>query len=232
MIKRTTLLFTLFFLASSYCVAQTVLLSYDKATEPKYDKGPNQRKFVQGFLKFGMITPPDKEETQVKYGSSVNLGFGLRSKYKVGAIYSLGWELELDYTTYKFEKDPAILSPTGSIIDIRRFDATALKLGFFNRFNFDPNRGNFMGNYLDLGINAGYAYSMKEVSKYSTGYGSAVTKVGNLDYVNSFQSEVFAKIGHSRIGIWAKYRLTDLFESKSEKPELPRMSVGIELGLY
>ncbi len=227
-----TLLFPLIFLATFYCKGQTVLLKYDEATEPAYNKGPNQKKFVQGIIKVGMITPPDQDDANIKFGNSFNLGIGVRKKFKVSPVYSLGWQLELEYTDYKFKKDPAILSPVGSTIDTRRFDVSSLSLGFFNRFNFDPSRGNILGTYLDLGITGSLAYSMKEVYKYSTGYGNAVSKIGNLDYVNIIQSEVFAKIGYNKISVWAKYRFTDLFKASFVVQELPRMAVGIELGLY
>jgi len=230
--KIKILLFPLLFLTSFYCGGQTVLLKYKEATEPLYDKGPNQKKFVQGFIKFGFVTPPDKDNAKIIYGKSVNIGFGLKKKFKVSPIYSLGWQLEFDYMVYKLKNEPANTAPVGAEIDLKRFDVYSIRLGWFNRFNFDPHRGNFLGTYLDLGIDGAFAYTMKEVYKYDTGYGKAVTKVDNLDYINSFQSEVFAKLGYSRISFWAKYRLTDLLEKDSGKPELPRISAGIELGIY
>ena len=74
--KIKILLFPLLFLTSFYCGGQTVLLKYEEATEPLYDKGPNQKKFVQGFIKFGFVTPPDKDNAKIIYGKSVNIGFG------------------------------------------------------------------------------------------------------------------------------------------------------------
>lgn len=230
--KIKILLFPLLFLTSFYCGGQTVLLKYEEATEPLYDKGPNQKKFVQGLIKFGFVTPPDNSNAKIVYGSSVNLGLGLRKKFKMSSIYSLGWELELEYTDFKFEKNSSELSPVGTSIDTKRFDVSLIALGFFNRFNFDPNRGNFMGTYLDLGINAGYAYSMKEVYKYKTGYGEAVTKVSSLNYANTFQSDAFMRLGYSRLNLWLKYRITDFFESNSPVPEVPHIVVGLEIGLY
>jgi hypothetical protein len=230
MIKCKAPLFVLILFTSFYCKGQTVLLNYDETKADKYERGPNQKKFVQGFVKFGMVTPPDQDNAKIKFGTSVNVGFGVRKKFKVSSIYSLGWQIEIDYTDYKFKKDPALLSPTGSTIDTRRFDVYSLRLGFFNRINFDPNRGNFLGTYLDLGIDGAYAYNIKEVYKYSTGYGKAVTKIDDLDYVNAIQSEVFAKLGYSKFNLWVKYRYTDLLKSNSGKPELPRITAGFELG--
>lgn len=219
-------------LAAMRCEAQTVLLKYDRETEPAYNKGPNQKKFVQGMMKVGFVMPPDNDESDVLYGGSVNLGIGIRKKFKVSGLYSLGWQMELEYTDYKFKKNDSVLSPAGTSIDTKRFDVSSISAGFFNRFNFDPHRGNHLGTYFDLGINAIYAYALTEVYKYETGYGEATTKVGALDYANGFQSDLTMRIGYSKISLYAKYRLTDYFKSDSNRAEVPRVVAGLELGLY
>jgi len=230
--KLASLILMILFFVVYRSEGQTVLLNYDRATEPKYNKGPNRDKFVQGLMKIGFVTPPEYGDAKLIYGSSVNLGIGLRKKFKVSGLYSLGWQFEYEYTDFKFKKNASELSPAGTPIKTKRFDVSALALGFFNRFNFDPDRGNHMGTFFDIGINIIYAYSMNEVYKYETGYGEAVTKVGDLDYVNSIQSDFVARFGYSKLSMYGKYRVTDYFESDSHRSEVPRVVVGIELGLY
>lgn len=209
--------------------AQTVLLNYNKVEEPKYDKGPNQKKFTQGLLKVGFVLP--EGEVDIEAGQSISWGIGLRKKFKVSSIYSLGWEFQFDFTDYKL-KDKSGLSPYSTPFDTKRFDISAISLGQFNRFNFDPGRGNFMGTYLDLGITGKYCLSMAEVYKYKTGYGTARTEVDDLDYVKTLQAEVFARFGYSHISVWTSYRFTELFKSTFHREEMPRIVLGIEVGLY
>lgn len=229
--KHSHLFFLILFLCSLSAGAQTVLLNYDKATEPKYDKGPNQKKFTQGLIKIGFVLPvSDRQE--IIAGNSVSWGFGLRKKFKISPLYSLGWEFQMDLTTYKIKRETGALSLFGTPIEDRRFDVSAVSLGQFNRFNFDVNRGNFMGTFLDLGVTGKYCLSMSEVYKYDTGYGTARTEVDDLDYVKKLQAEVFARFGYSHISLWASYRFTDLFKSKFQMQELPQVILGLEFGLY
>jgi hypothetical protein len=229
--KHHHLFFLILFLCSLSAGAQTVLLNYDKATEPKYDKGPNQKKFTQGLIKFGFVLPvSDRQE--IIAGNSVSWGFGLRKKFKISPLYSLGWEFQMDFTTHKLKRETGALSLFGTPIEDRRFDFSAVSLGQFNRFNFDVNRGNFMGTFLDLGVTGKYCLLMSEVYKYDTGYGTARTEVNDLDYVKKLQAEVFARFGYSHISLWASYRFTDLFKSKYQMQEMPQVILGLEFGLY
>ncbi len=229
--KQNHLFFLILILCNLSAEAQTVLLNYDKATEPKYDKGPNQKKFTQGLIKFGFALPvSDRQE--IIAGNSVSWGIGLRKKFKISPLYSLGWEFQIDFTNYKIKRETGALSLFGTPIEDRRFDVSAVSLGQFNRFNFDVNRGNFLGTFLDLGITGKYCLSMSEVYKYDTGYGTARTEVDDLDYVKRIQAEAFARFGYSHISIWASYRFTDLFKSKFQMQEMPQVILGLEIGLY
>lgn len=230
--KLKTILLLVLLLNVISAKAQTVLLNYDKEAEPKYDKGPNQKKFTQGFMKFGFVLPSTSHEEEIETGTSVIWGMGIRKKFKVSSVYSLGWEFQFDFTDYKLKNKTGLVSPYATSIDTRRFDISALSLGQFNRFNFDPGRGNFLGTYLDLGITGKYCLSMAEVYKYKTGYGTARTEIDDLDYVKTVQAETFARFGYSHISIWASYRFTDLFITTFHMDEMPRMNLGIEIGLY
>jgi hypothetical protein len=222
----------LFFFAFVQIKAQTVLLQVDKANEPKYDRGQNQKKFTYGIFKLGFVTPPSGKNAEVAYGSSVDIGFGVRKKYKIGAVYSLGWELGADYTDYKIRQNLSKAYVPGIIYESQRFDISTVSLGFYNRFNFDPHRGNFMGSFFDLGITGYYSYSFREIYKYDTNHGRATTEVGSLDYVNHFHSALIARLGYSRLSLWASYRITDFFKPAINYPELPPITAGIEIGLY
>ncbi|MFZ7115508.1 MAG: hypothetical protein ACO1G9_09045 [Bacteroidota bacterium] len=229
--RQNRILLLVFILCSLSAGAQTVLLNYDKALEKKYDKGPNQKKFTQGMMKFGFVLP-SSDRQEIIAGNSVSWGIGLRKKFKVSPMYSLGWEFQMDFTSVKLKNTPGALSSYGTPIDVRRFDVSAISLGQFNRFNFDVNRGNFMGTFLDLGVTGKYCLLMSEVYKYDTGYGTARTEVDDLDYVKKLQAEVFARFGYSHISLWASYRFTDLFKSKFQMQEMPQVILGLEFGLY
>ncbi len=232
MLKIKLLFVIALFFYSLQNSAQTVLLNVDRTNERVYDRGPNQKKFTQAFIKFGFVIPPDEEGARIKYGGSVSCGFGVRKKFKVSSLYSLGWEIQIEFTDYKLKQDSTKIFSAGKYYDTQRIDVTSLGVGVFNRLNLDPQRGNYMGYYLDLGLTGRAAFSTKEVYKYNVGYGDATVKVNHLNYANYFHADAFVRMGLSRLSVWATYRISNLFKEKAKLPELPRIIVGIELGLY
>jgi hypothetical protein len=89
-----------------------------------------------------------------------------------------------------------------------------------------------MGHYLDLGINGKWVFSTEESLKQDHPRGKATINVDELKYPKAWQANVFARIGSGRWVLWASYRLTNLFESNYNYSELPRLSGGVEIGLF
>src|SRR4051812_38609776 len=96
--NRNFLLFILLVFCSS-SFAQTVLLEVDRKKEQRISTfGPNLGRFSHPYVRLGFLASNDFEGGRIKYGSSVNAAFGVRQKYKVSALYSLGFETEIQYT--------------------------------------------------------------------------------------------------------------------------------------
>ncbi len=230
--KKTAFLFLL--LASLSVSAQTVLLKVDRNEDRKVsDHGPNLKSFTHFYLRGAMLASEDKPGARIIYGPSVNLALGVRVKFKVGDVYSLGYEIEAEYTDYKFKQEEGKLVPDTLIHKMNRLDYYSLSAGFYNRFNFDPNRGNFTGTFLDLGINGEWHYSIKSVAKDNMPDGTkqkTVTK--NLGYVNNINARLFARLGFNHTSLYVSYRLMDVFKSGNSYPELPQIVAGIDLGLF
>ncbi len=212
---------------------QTVLLKVDQEKENIYNRGPNTEKFSLFFLKFGFALPPDQEQSRVVFENSVYMSFGFRKKYKLSKFYSMGWDLQSEFSDWKIKQVKSKTFPdTLTSWDVQRFDVGAFAISYFNRFNFDPKRGNTMGAFLDIGIIGKYNYSMVQIEKREVKIGDATTSTNNLAYTNKFQSDVFFRAGKGRVSLWAAYRITDLFKPSFGFKELPRTVAGIEVGLY
>jgi hypothetical protein len=215
--------------------AQTVLLNYDKTNEVKPSiKGPNLKKFAHVIFRAGFLVDEDKPGARIIYGPSVNLAIGVRRKYKITSFYSLGYDVESQYTVYKLkQKQGKILPDTILNNVVGRMDYSTIGLGFYNRFNFDPGRGNFLGTFLDIGIMGTFDFSVKSISKNKQDDGTIVkTIIRLLPYVNNLNSKVYARLGYSHIALYASYRITDLFKSSFNYPDLPRLVIGIELAAF
>lgn len=112
-------------------------------------------------------------------------------------------------------------------------DYYSFGLGFYNRINFDPHRGNFLGSFLDIGIMGEWFFSIREVSKNKRTDGSIIKEVvKDSPNVNKLDAKAYARLGFSHISIFGTYRLTDLFKSFSNYPDLPRLVIGLDFAIF
>jgi hypothetical protein len=224
--------FFIFVIGGNVLFAQTVILNVDRENTKTPAGGPNTAGYTHGYLALGFALPPDEAGSRVVFGSSANFSFGLRHKYKISGFYSLGWDMVFDFSEWKIKQEAGKTFPDTIIQDEQHFSTSDFGIGFYNRFNFDPNRGNTMGHYLDLGINGKWDFSNVETLKQDHPRGKATIDIDELKYPNVWQANVFARIGSGRWVLWASYRLTNLFKSNYQYNELPRLSAGVEVGLF
>ena len=231
--KHGPIIFMSLLCCISFCVkSQTVLLNVDRENEPAYNKGPNTANYSHALFDFGFVLPPDNSGSRIIFGKSVSVSFGVRSKYKISRLYSMGWELHTGYCDYKLKQQIGKTFPDTILVDVQRFDVANLSLGYFNRFNFDVARGNTIGHYIDIGFRGKYNYSIQEVVKQKVAHGNATTKIDNLKYTNKLQAEIFASIGSGRYSLWIARRLSNIFKTEFGYSELPNTTIGLEIGLF
>jgi hypothetical protein len=233
MMIRVMILF--FLLSGLTTTAQTVLLNEDKSTEtPETERGPNLKKFSHIYMRMAFLASEDKPGAKIKYGSSVNFAIGVRKKFKISPVYSMGFEIEYEYTDYKMKQSQDKIVPDTIINNIsQRLDYSSIALGFFNRINFDPHRGNFMGTFLDLGIAGEFHYSINSISKNELPDGTNQKVVGgNLNFTNNTNAKAYARFGFSHMAIFGSYRLAELFKSSYGYPDMPRVILGIDVSFY
>ena len=228
------LTFLAIFLFYQTLLGQTVLLYESRNNENLItESGQNLKRFSHIYIRTAFITPKDNPGARIIYGSSLNLAAGVRKKYKIGSVYSLGFDIEAQFTDYKLKQSAGKVLPDTILHDVSRMDYTSLGFGFYNRFNFDPHRGNFMGTFFDLGVIGTFHYSINSISKTKLPDGTKLKSItSNLKYVNNTDARAYARLGFSHVCIYGSYRLTDLFKKTGDYPELPKLIVGLELGLY
>jgi len=106
-------------------------------------------------------------------------------------------------------------------------------MGVYNRFNFDPHRGNFLGTYADVGITAEWDFTVRTVTRDVLPGDEKIKLIAkHFDYVNAFSSRIFLRAGKNKVVAYGAYRFTDHFKSSSGIPELPRLIAGIELNIF
>ena len=223
-----------FFMSVHQSHAQTVILQVDRGNDSiPATHGPNLKKFVHFFMCVGFVAGGDEAGARIKYFNSMEYSIGARWKYKISNVYSIGQEWKLNNSIYKLKQDPGKMLPDTFLNDAERLQLYALQVGFYNRFNFDPKRGNFLGNYLDIGIRGEWDYAISHIIKNELPDGSKIkSSITSLPYTNSFNYSVFGRVGLNKVLFYASYRLSDLFKSKYDYPELPRLTAGVELSIF
>lgn len=232
-LKKIILSLSLVFVSLHAAVAQTVLLNEDRNHEVINKEGQNLKRFSHLFLQLGCVAGSDNPGARIQYGSSVNVSLGVRKKFKISPAYSIGYDFLTSYSDFKLKQVPGKILPDTFLNKSQRLDYYTLALGLFNRINFDPHRGNYIGNYLDIGIMGGWNYSVRDVSKNNTANGTKTkTVISNLPFTNDVAASLYARIGISHLSLYMTYRLTHLFKKSWSYPELPAATVGVELGLF
>lgn len=228
--KSLILLLVIFSLTTR---AQTILLSVDNTKDKTTELGPNLKRHNQLFFRLGFVEGSDKPGARIIFGKSIDFSFGFRKRYKISSLYSLGFETELQSRSYKFKQTTEKTFPDTTINKSQSLNFGNLAIGFFNRFNFDPHRGNFLGTFLDLGIVGSWQLGTHEFTENKLSNGTTVTKsISDLDYVKKYSASAYARIGFSHLSVYGSYRLTDLFKNTYKYPDLPRLVVGVELSAF
>src|SRR6185436_7902285 len=138
-------------------------------------------------------------------GSSAEFEFGVRKKFKVGSCYSLGWELNVRQSIFKIKQADGKTFPDTLLNKAERMEFTSLGLGWFNRFNFDTKRGNYMGTFLDVGIFGYWDFAATHIVKNDRPDGSNVkAEFSHLPYILNTGYAVFARAGWSHLSCYAK----------------------------
>jgi len=226
-------------LISFACKAQTVMLEQDVIKDTIPDKtGPNLKSFKHFCIGYGFVFGESEGSgaTVKSFGSS-DFQLGFRYKRRVSNFYALGYEITYRVTAYKLKQDSSKRFPNKILHEKEKFSQNNLGLSLYNRFNFGK-RGNYVGNFIDIGAYGDWAFSSVVQTKDSYGvanaYGARFIEQthGNLIFVNPFNYGGLFRLGFNRYVLFATYRLSDLFKAKYNYPELPRITAGVQFGLH
>lgn len=223
----------LLFAISINAYSQEVLLEQNvKADTIRPTKGPNLKNFVHGYIGIGF---PVATELAAKYTipvSSLSSYYGVRYKRKFTNTLAIGLDLGLNLTAYKLKQNQGKEIPDTVMNMKEKFQINSTRGSAFVRLNVG-RRGNYIGNFLDLGGYGDWNMVKKHKTTNENDLGERVKVItSRLKYVQNFSYGFLARIGSNRYALTASYRLSDLFKSSHSMPELPKLIVGFEIGLF
>ena len=249
--KKYLLFISLFVSTVFASQAQQVVLAQDVAKDSvQRNFGPNRRHFTHLFVGYGLVAGASEAGSEIKYLNSHEWQFGFRYKFKVSNFYALGLEATLNPQTYYLKQTPEKTLPNFIQHDVEKLKFTNAGLGFYNRFNFGK-RGNYIGNFLDLGIYGNWmpvkAHIYQDDDLFGlvgslSGVKNVKVRENGLKYVEDFNYGVLARLGFNRYVFYGSYRLSNLFGGYAVLDgygnnlfgfaELPRLTVGFQLSFH
>lgn len=212
--------------------AQTVVLSENVKDTLQSEFGRNKKHFLHFFLGYGNVAGKSNKGSEINYDRSGGFSYGLRYKRKINGFCSLGFDVGYRGTNYSISQVPGKMFPDNVLHKSEKLSIKSVELALYNRLNFDINRGNYMGRFLDLGIAYNRHLEIAHVTFDELPNGNEVEVITRkLNYVKYNNFNVFARLGINKYIFTAGYRLLPLFKGSAYN-ELPRFLVGLELGFY
>ncbi len=225
-------------LFSSALFSQEVLINETPDSLYSVKKwGPNRSNYIHFYVAYGMAAGlPEGNAFDLKYGLSREWRFGLRYKRRICNHYAMGLDLSIASYRYRFAQYSSKQFPDSLLHDKEYLQLPTVGLEYYNRINFG-RRGDKIGNYLDFGAYATYTYSASLTynDKLTTpfqGASKVKTELSELDYITDTQWGFKARLGNNRYVLWASYRMSDWLKTTGNHVDLPRTTIGLEIGLF
>jgi hypothetical protein len=227
-------IFTIILLTLSIgAFSQDILLQQNvKADSVRPTYGPNLKNFFHGYIGIGFPFSTSQESGYTKPVASANFDFGVRYKRRFTNYLAMGMDLGISSVSYRIKQNDSKTVPDITINDKEKILVNALGSSAWLRINVG-RRGNYVGNYLDLGAYGDWNFQKKHKTTNTNSDNEKVKiSTSKLKYVEDFSYGFLTRVGIGRYALTARYRMSDIFISSYDIPELPRLIVGFEVGLF
>ncbi|GAB3847363.1 hypothetical protein GCM10028822_08680 [Hymenobacter terrigena] len=215
--------------------AQQVLVQANVADDTiKTTFGPNRRYFGHVYLGYGLLAGPAEAGAGVRYGlRSAELRGGGRLKVRFNQALALNADLGYAYQRYGLAQNGQKTVPTSNLHRSESLGLHQLYSELSLRLNYG-RRGNAVGRYVDLLAGGGWvaATSHSTEDDPAPGISSVETTERGLPYLRRWWGGVGGRVGVDRYALTVRYRLSSVFAPDNAWPELPRWTLGVEVGLF
>lgn len=214
--------------------AQDVVL-WDKMTvnSGKPVKGINSPAYNHFFAGWSLSVSLLENEAKVRLPASNDYSFGLRQIYKLNNHLATGYKLSYVRSIFSVDQIPGKNIHDSVLHSKEHFLISRGDCSLFFRVNFDRRRGAYMGHFLDLGVWGGKNFIRQRMIEDKTENESKVRIwYKRVEYIEKYSYGVYAGLGLNRYLIFARFRMSDLFDGSYNFSQLPAFTFGIEIGLH
>ena len=223
-------------LRGSAAQAQQVLVRADVAEDTVTNlTGPNRRYFGHVYLGYGLMAGASGGPgTTGSYGlRSAEYQVGVRLKRRLSQAFALNLDLRYAYQRFGLEQNSQKTLPSPVIHQAEYFSLHHAQAETSLRLNVG-RRGNTVGQYLDLLAFGGWVAGTSHTTEDDPApvVSAAETTETGLPYLRRWTGGVGARLGIDRYALVARRRLSSAISPGYVYSELPRWTVGIEIGLF
>ena len=118
--------------------------------------GPNRKWHRQIYLQLGFMADNPNAGAAIRYGLSTQWGFGFRIKRRLNNTFALTNDWGYRSTTFNLKQENTKIVPDLKQHRTEKIDFHSITTALHLRINVG-RRGNYVGNFLDLGGYGGYA---------------------------------------------------------------------------
>ena len=206
--------------------------SDDVTDRPNF--GPNRRHFYHAFLSSALTFPTSGAatiNTDQPFTGQATAGF--RYKLKMARPLAIVSEGGINRNFFRIDQSAGKNFPDTLIHQSQSIRINGLFGGVFLRIRLGQ-RGDYLGNYIDLGLTAQVSIMNHLMTKdvfFSSDPKPIQTEkatLSSLNNINPFNYKASVRIGFDRFSLFASYRLSRLIDESSVK-DLPDLEIGFEI---
>jgi hypothetical protein len=196
--------------------------------------GPNHRHFCHAFVSSSILLPScGSSEIRTNVPLSGQIALGYRYKLKLDRPLSMVTECGINHHFFRISQNSDKTFPDPLIHNSQSIRTYGLFGGIFLRIRLGQ-RGDYLGNYVDIGLTGQSSLLNRLVTKdliYSQDpnpYLSEKTTISRLSMINHFDYRASMRFGFDRFTMLVSYRLSRLVNN-SMAPDLPGLEIGFEV---
>jgi hypothetical protein len=232
------LLLTCALMASGFVHGQDLLMANDTRRDLYTNDGENRGSWNGMLFQVGFpVGYGESDSLRIKYGDSYFLSYGAVMKGKLNGAMSFISDSRFTWHSYKIRQSGIKQFVDSGIYKRERLNMAAFELGLGLRFNFDVNRGQHLGWYLDILGFGGFRFVRRRTAVDEYLQNDVNTKFRitdrNVKYVNRWEWGAEARFGFGYTQVFGRFRLNQLFRQSglSDFTELTPCTVGLSLTL-
>lgn len=209
--------------------AQRILLMHNVVQDTNTVEGPGKSKYNAQLMSFGFHTPIDGNELDIALGKSYYLGLGWRHKLGLSRFFELGIDHGMEWHSFRPSHPGNYLNDSSASYTKERLNLLSYQLSPFMRFHL-TKRGDSHGKYLDI---APYVEGIfiSRLNLWERGQDdfskTDKTSYRSLNFINPWNYGLCIHLGANVFQIFGKYRLSSLYKTPDDFPQLPRLTVGL-----